>query len=108
MGGGDPDVWEDEFGEDCFEDEGDDERWWWERWVLSPRRRDVRVIVGSWWRKVGVLMVLPAVVVSIYMRLFPEDPGVVELTMSWGDRALYGAQYHSQHTLWISQIRPHQ
>ena len=75
MGGGDPDVWEDEFGEECFEDdavEGGDERWWWERWVLSPRRRDVRLIVRSGWRKVGVLIVLPAVVVSIYMLFIPR------------------------------------
>ena len=76
LGEGDPDVWEDEFGEDCFGDEGaegDDERWWWERWVLRPKRKDVRVIVRSWWRKVGVLMVLPAAVVSLYMSPITEE-----------------------------------
>ncbi|KAF8419873.1 hypothetical protein EV426DRAFT_676166 [Tirmania nivea] len=78
FGGGDPDVWEDEFGEECLGDEGvegDDERWWWERWVLSPRRRDVRIIVGSWWKKVGVLIVLPAVVSIIWCAIpFPTYP----------------------------------
>ncbi|RPB22927.1 hypothetical protein L211DRAFT_857963 [Terfezia boudieri ATCC MYA-4762] len=78
LGGGVPDVWEDQFGEGFFEDEGvegDVERWWWERWVLSPRRRDVRVIVGSWWRKVGVLIVLPAVVSIIWCAIpFPTYP----------------------------------
>lgn len=71
VGGQDPDVWEDEYGEECVagEEAGDDDdaRWWWERWILSPRRRVVRMIVGSWWKRVGVLMVLPAAVVRIVL-----------------------------------------
>ena len=69
IGGQDPDVWEDEYGEECVggEDAGEDVRWWWERWILSPRRRVVRIIVGSWWKRVGVLMVFPAVVVRMVL-----------------------------------------
>ncbi|KAF8462575.1 hypothetical protein BDZ91DRAFT_734111 [Kalaharituber pfeilii] len=55
--------------------EDEDLRWWWERWILNPKRSVVRAILGSWWRRMGVLIVLPAVVTIVWCAIpFPTYP----------------------------------
>ncbi|KAI5781766.1 hypothetical protein DFH27DRAFT_529116 [Peziza echinospora] len=62
-------------GEDGVAPVAEDGRWWLERWILSPKRPAVRIIVRSWWRRVGVLVVLPAAVTIVWCAIpFPTYP----------------------------------
>jgi hypothetical protein len=51
-------------GEEDGEEEEPDERFWLDRILISPRRRIVLKLVGSWYARWGVLM-CPAVIVSL-------------------------------------------
>jgi hypothetical protein len=44
--------------------EAEERRWWIDRMLISPRRRVVVRIVGRWWSRMGLLVVLPAAIVS--------------------------------------------
>lgn len=55
---------------DDTEDEEQDERWWLDRMLISPRRHMVVKLVDRWWRRLGLLVVLPAAVVSSSVRVF--------------------------------------
>ena len=54
------------YGTLADDDDGDgapDTRWWLDRTLISPRRATVRWLVGVWWRRWAVLVVLPAALV---------------------------------------------
>lgn len=50
--------------EDDGEGMEEDERWWWERYIWAPRKRMAARIVGDFWGRFGVLVLLPAGMVS--------------------------------------------
>jgi hypothetical protein len=54
-------------GHEAGEEEVDepDNRWWLDRELISPRRKVVQRLVGCWWRRWAVLVVLPAVIVCL-------------------------------------------
>lgn len=52
-----------EDGEDG-EDGEEHERWWLDKMLISPRRRRVVKLVDQWWGRMGLLVVLPAAIVS--------------------------------------------
>lgn len=45
-------------------EEGEGERWWLDKMLISPRRRRVMKLVDQWWGRLGLLVVLPAAIVS--------------------------------------------
>lgn len=46
-------------------EEGEEgERWWLDKMLISPRRRRVMKLVDQWWGRLGLLVVLPAAIVS--------------------------------------------
>ncbi|CUS13390.1 unnamed protein product [Tuber aestivum] len=45
---------------DDDEDDGIDERWWLDRVLISPRKKTVAWMMERWYRRLGVLVVLPA------------------------------------------------
>lgn len=54
-------------GDDDNEEEEDraDERWWLDRVLISPRKKTVVWMMERWYRRWGVLVVLPAGIVSL-------------------------------------------
>lgn len=57
-----------EDGEDG-EDGEEHERWWLDKMLISPRRRRVVKLVDQWWGRMGLLVVLPAAIVSLPLPL---------------------------------------
>ena len=47
------------------EEDGVDERWWLDRVLISPRKKTVVWMMERWYRRWGVLVVLPAGIVSL-------------------------------------------
>jgi len=50
--------------DDEEEEDGVDERWWLDRVLVSPRKKTVVWMMERWYRRWGVLVVLPAGIVS--------------------------------------------
>jgi len=49
------------------EEDGVDERWWLDRVLISPRKKTVVWMMERWYRRFGVLVVLPAGIVSPHL-----------------------------------------
>ncbi|KAL7275492.1 hypothetical protein RUND412_001550 [Rhizina undulata] len=57
------------------EEEEKDERWWLDRIFISPRRPMVEKMIETWWRRTGVLVLLPAGIVIAWCAIpFPTSP----------------------------------
>lgn len=50
-------------GDETAGDDEPDDRWWLDRLLISPRRKMVKSMVGLWWRRWAILILLPAVIV---------------------------------------------
>jgi len=60
--------------DDDDEEDGVDERWWLDRALISPRKKTVVWMMERWYRRLGVLVVLPAGIVS---------PHLVKAAIGW-------------------------
>lgn len=58
-------------GDDDEVDETPDDRWWLDRKLVSPRRSEVNKMVGTWWRRWAVLVMLPALLVCESLFFLP-------------------------------------
>lgn len=53
--------------DDEEEEDGVDERWWLDRVLISPRKKTVVWMMERWYRRWGVLVILPAGIVSLLL-----------------------------------------
>ncbi|RPA93342.1 hypothetical protein L873DRAFT_1705886 [Choiromyces venosus 120613-1] len=63
-------------GEDEEEEEnGVDDRWWLDRVLISPRKKTVAWMMETWYRRLGVLVILPAGITIVWCGVpFPKYP----------------------------------
>ncbi|CAZ80803.1 unnamed protein product [Tuber melanosporum] len=63
-------------GDDNDEEEDEvDERWWLDRVLISPRKKTVVWMMEIWYRRLGVLVVLPAGITIVWCGIpFPKYP----------------------------------